>query len=331
MNAMSATFGRFIVEKTGGPEVMRWVQEPVRDPQPNEVRIRNEAIGVDYIDTQIRAGQLPATLPTGLGFAGVGIVEQVGNQVKTVKAGDRVAYMYFVAGSYAEQRNVPADRVFKLPDQSLSPELAAGAIFRGLTAWYLATRLRPLSRGDTALVHAAAGGVGLILTQWLSHLGVAVVGTADSKEKIETLLEYGCPHPVLIPDEDFVAKVKEVTNDKGAAIVYESIGKATFEKSLDCARRFGLIASYGWPSGDPGEVSLMTLRKKGSLFITRPTVTQYTAESEDFQRGASELFGLIKDGHIHIKVGNSYPLHEAPKAHADIVAGRTVGSVVLVP
>lgn len=326
---MSNTFGKFIVEKTGAPDVMQWVQEPIRDPGPNEVRIRNEAIGVDYIDTQIRAGQLPATLPTGLGYAGVGIVEQVGDQVKVVKPGDRVAYMYFVAGSYAEKRNVPADRVFRLPDQSLSAELAAGAIFRGLTAWYLATRLRTLKKGDTALVHAAAGGVGLILIQWLAHLGVNVVGTADSQEKIDTLREYGCSHPVLIPDEDFVAKVKEVTDGKGASVVYESIGVATFDKSLDCARRFGLIASFGWPSGDPGEVSLMTLRSKGSLFITRPTVTQYTEAAEDFQQGASELFTLIKEGHLKIKVGNSYPLREAPRAHSDIVAGRTLGSVVL--
>ncbi|MCJ9728684.1 quinone oxidoreductase [Bradyrhizobium sp. PRIMUS42] len=328
---MSATYGRFVVEKTGEPEVMKWISEPVQHPGANDIRVRHEAIGVDYIDTQIRGGLLPATLPTGLGFAGVGEAVEVGADVKHIKKGDRVAYMYFVAGSYGEERVVPADRVVALPDQTLSPELAAGALFRGLTAWYLANRLKPLGKGDTALVHAAAGGVGLILTQWLAHLGVTVIGTVDTREKAEALREFGCPHPVLMPDEDFVAKVKDVTGGKGVSVVYESIGVATFERSLDCAKRFGLIASYGWPSGDPDNVSLMTLRTKGSLFITRPTVTQYTAESEDFRAGAAALFDLIKQGKLRIKVGNSYPLREAARAHADLVAGRTLGSVVLVP
>jgi NADPH:quinone reductase len=328
---MENNYGRFIVEKTGEPEVMQWVTEPVRHAGPDEVRVRHEAIGVDYIDTQIRGGLLPATLPTGLGFAGVGVAEEVGEHVRHVNRGDRVAYMYFVAGSYGEERVVPADRVVPLPDQTLSAEIAAGALFRGLTAWYLANRLRPLGEGDTALVHAAAGGVGLILTQWLAHLGVVVIGTVDSRQKAEALREFGCPHPVLMPDKDFVAKVSEVTGGKGASIVYESIGAATFERSLDCVKRFGLVASYGWPSGDPEPVPLMTLRNKGSLFITRPTVTHYTAEADDFQAGASALFGLVKEGKLRIKVGNSYPLRDAAKAHADLFAGRTLGSVVLIP
>jgi NADPH2:quinone reductase len=328
---MSNTYGRFVVERTGAPEVMEWIQEPVKHAGANEVRVRHEAIGVDYIDTQIRAGLLPATLPTGLGFAAVGIATEVGDGVDHIQPGDRVAYMYFVAGSYGEERVVPAERVVRLPDQSLAPDIAAGALFRGLTAWYLANRLRPIGKGDTALVHAAAGGVGMILTQWLAYLGVTVVGTVDTKEKADALREIGCPHPVVMPDEDFVAKVKEVTEGRGAAIVYESIGVATFERSLECACRFGLIASYGWPSGDPDLVSLMTLRNKGSLFITRPTVTQYTAEAQDFQAGASALFGLIQQGQLRIKVGNAYPLREAARAHADLVTGRTLGSVVLLP
>ena len=327
---MTKTYGRMIVEQTGAPEVMRWIEEPVRHPEATEVRVRHEAIGVDFIDTQIRAGQLPATLPTGLGFAGVGIAEEVGSDVRHIKKGDRVAYMYFVAGSYGEERVVPGDRVISLPDQTLAPELAAGALFRGLTAWYLSNRLRQVNIGDVVLVHAAAGGVGLILTQWLQHLGATVVGTVDTQEKADALREFGCAHPVVIPKEDFVAKVKEVSGGKGAAIVYESIGKATFEGSLDCAKRFGLIASFGWPSGDP-DISLMTLRNKGSLFITRPTVTQYTAEADDFRAGAAALFGLIKQGTLRIKVGNTYALRDAWKAHTDIVAGRTLGSVVLRP
>lgn len=325
---MSQTYGRIVVEATGSPDVMQWKEEPIQSPGPNEVRIRNEAIGVDYIDTQIRAGQLPASLPTGIGFAGVGVVEEVGEEVKHVARGDRAAYMYFVPGSYAEQRIVPSDRVVRLPDQDLAAETAAGALFRGLTAWYLATRLRKIEKGDVVLVHAAAGGVGLILTQWLLHLGATVVGTVATAEKAEALREFGCEHPVIIPEEDFVAKVKEVSGGRGAAIVYESIGKETFEGSLDSAQRFGLVVSYGWPSGDP-EVSLMNLRAKGSLFITRPTVTQYTADSSDFQAGTKALFQFVKEGTLRIKVGNSYALRDAARAHADIVAGKTLGSVVL--
>lgn len=326
---MSTTYGRLIVERTGSSEVMRWVQEPFRDLSSDEVRVRNEAIGVDFIDTLIRSGQLPAALPTGLGFAGVGIVEELGTDVNNLAIGDRVGYVYFAAGSYAEQRYVPVDRVFRLPDQSLSSAIAAGALFRGLTAWYLATQMRELKANDTVLVHAAAGGVGLILAQWLALKGVKVVGTVSTREKAALLKEYGCSYPVVIPEEDFVAKVEEVSGGKGAAVVYESIGTATFEKSLDCASRFGTIVSYGWSSGDPDEVSLMKLRNKGSLFITRPTITHYTAESEDLQRGASELFGLIKAGSLRIHVEKTYPLQDAAKAHADLEARKTVGSVVL--
>lgn len=323
-------FGRYIVEQPGAPDAMRWVQEPVRPPGAREIRVRHEAIGVDFIDTQIRAGQLPAALPTGLGFAAVGIAEEVGPDVAHVRRGERVAYIHFVAGSYAQERVVPADRVIALPDQGLAPELAAGALFRGLTAWYLTQRLREIRRGDVALVHAAAGGVGLLLTQWLQHLGATVVGTVGSAEKARVLREHGCAYPVVIPAEDFVARVKEVSAGRGADVVYDCIGKDTFEGSLDSARRFGLVVSFGWPSGDP-DLSLMTLRNKGSLFVTRPTVSHYTAEAEDFRTGALALFRLVREGVLRVTVGNSYPLREAPRAHADLAGGRTVGSVVLLP
>lgn len=326
---MSRTTGRFVVEQTGGPEALQWVVEAAQPLGPNDVRVRHEAIGVDYIDTQIRAGEMPATLPTGIGFAAVGIAEEIGANVAHVKRGQRVAYMYFTAGSYAQERVVPGERIVALPDQELVPDLAAGALFRGLTAWYLSTRLRKIERGDAVLVHAAAGGVGLMLTQWLAHLGATVIGTVDTQQKADVLREFGCPHAVVIPGEDFVAKVREVTDGKGVAVVYESIGRATFEGSLDSARRFGLIASFGWPSGDPGPVSLMHLRSKGSLFITRPTVTQYTADAQDFRDGAAALFGLVRDGVLKVKVGNRYALRDAAQAHRDLVAGRTVGSVVL--
>lgn len=324
----SATYGRYIVEQPGAPDAMRWVQEPVRHAGPGEILVRHEAIGVDFIDTQIRAGQLPASLPTGLGFAAVGIAQEVGTGVAHVRRGERVAYVHFVAGSYAQQRVVPAERVIALPDQELEPELAAGALFRGLTAWYLSHRLREVRKGDVALVHAAAGGVGLLLTQWLQHLGATVVGTVGSEEKARVLREYGCANPVVLPAEDFVARVKEVSAGRGADVVYDCIGKDTFERSLDSARRFGLVVSFGWPSGDPA-LSLMTLRNKGSLFVTRPTISHYTAEAEDLRTGALALFGLVREGVLRIKVGNSYPLRDAPRAHADLAAGRTVGSVVL--
>ncbi|QCP54306.1 quinone oxidoreductase [Trinickia violacea] len=328
---MSESFKRVVVVETGGPEVMRLVDEPVRHAGNNEVRVRHEAIGVDFIDTQIRGGLLPAALPTGVGFAAVGVAEEVGEGVHHVARGDRVAYLYFVAGSYAEERVVPAERVIRLPDPSMPADIAAGALFRGLTAWYLATRLRTIGRGDSALVHAAAGGVGLILIQWLAHLGVKVIGTAGTPEKVALLREFGCPHPVLMPDEDFVQVVKDATGGQGVSVVYESIGVETFERSLQCAKRFGLVASYGWPSGDPGSVSLMSLRNRGSLFVTRPTVSQYTADASDFQAGVKALFDLIGEGKLKIKVGNAYPLRDAAQAHADLSAGKTHGSVVLIP
>lgn len=327
---MTDTYGRYVVDKPGAPDAMRWVREPVRQPGPDEVRVRHEAIGVDFIDTQIRSGQMSVPLPTGLGFAAVGIAEAVGPGVTHITKGERVAYMYFSAGSYGEERVVPAERVVSLPDQTLPADLAAGALFRGLTAWYLTQRLRQVQAGDVVLVHAAAGGVGLILTQWLQHLGAVVVGTVGSDEKAGVVREHGGEHVVVIPREDFVGKVREVSGGQGAAIVYDSIGAATFEGSIDSARRFGLVVSYGWPSGDP-PIALMTLRAKGSLFVTRPTVTHYTADTADLRTGVDALFGLVDAGQLRIKVGHSYPLRDAAKAHADLIARRTTGSLVLIP
>lgn len=325
---MSQTFGRFEITQFGGPDVLAWTQHPQRDLGADEILIRNEAVGVDFIDTMLRSGQLPLPTPSGIGYAGVGIAESVGSRVSDIVTGDRLAYMYFTPGSYAEKCYVPADRVFKLPDQSLSPVIAAGALFRGLTAWYLATELWSLTPGDVALVHAAAGGVGLLLTQWLTHRGIIVVGTVAERGKVDTLLKYGCPHPVVLSEDDFVQKVKQVSGGKGAAVVYESIGAATFEKSLECVRRFGLIASYGWPSGDP-DLSFMQLRANGSLFATRPTVTHYTADPDDFRRGASALFELVSSGVLRVHTEHTYKLADARRAHEDIAAGRTIGSVVL--
>lgn len=325
---MSGTCGRWLVRRPGGPEALEWVEETPSPPAAGEVSIRQEAIGVDFIDTQLRAGRMPVDLPTGVGFSAAGVVDAVGEGAEGFAEGDRVAYSWSVAGAYAERRNVPAERVFRLPDPSTPSETAAGALFRGLTAWYLATRLRPVSPGDVVLVHAAAGGVGQILTQWLTHLGATVVATAGSPEKLDLLRRQGLRHVALEAD-DFPALAREVSGGTGCAIVYDSVGADTFARSLDCAARFGLVVSFGWASGDPGQVSLPDLRNKGSLFVTRPTVSHYTARAEDFQQGARELFELISAGAIRISVGRSYPLKNAAAAHADLAARRTTGSVVL--
>jgi NADPH2:quinone reductase len=327
---MTHTIGRFIVEQPGGPDAMRWVQEPAAPLQPGEVRVRNEAIGVDFIDTQIRGGLLPATLPTGLGFAGVGIAQEVGAGVDHVKPGQKVAYMYFSAGSYATERVVPGERVVALPDQQLAPDVAAGALFRGLTAWYLTQRLRKLGPGHVALVHAAAGGVGLILVQWLLLMGVTVVATVGKAGKADVVRAQGCRHVAVLVQDDFVAMVREVSGGRGADVVYDCVGRDTFAGSLASTRRFGLLVSFGWPSGDP-EVSLMAARAQGSIFLTRPTVTHYTAEADDLREGVRALFSLVQAGKLNIRVEDRYPLREAPRAHADLAAGRTTGSVILLP
>lgn len=325
---MTETCGRVIVRQPGGPEAMEWVEETLPAPGAGEVSIRQQAIGVEFIDTQLRSGRMPAELPTGIGFSAAGTVSAVGDGVEGFAEGDRVAYSWSVAGAYAEKRNVPQDRVIRLPDQSMLAETAAGALFRGLTAWYLAMRLRPVSRGDFVLVHAAAGGVGQILTQWLTHLGATVIATAGSEQKLDMLRGFGLKHVVLESD-DFAAAVTEITGGEGCAIVYDSVGADTFARSLDSAARFGLVVSYGWASGDPGEVSLPELRNKGSLFVTRPTVSHYTADPADLQRGGAELFGLVSSGAIEVRIGNSYPLKDAAQAHEDLAARRTTGSLVL--
>ncbi len=327
---MTRTIGRFIVEKPGGPEAMRWVEEPAGALQAGEVRVRNEAIGVDFIDTQIRSGLMPASLPTGLGFAGVGIAEEVGAGVGHVKVGQRVAYMYFSAGSYATERVVPGERVVALPDQGLAPDVAAGALFRGLTAWYLTQRLRRLGPGQVALVHAAAGGVGLILVQWLALMGVTVVATVGHAHKADLVRQQGCRHVAVLGQDDFVAMVREASGGAGADVVYDCVGRDTFAGSLASTRRFGLLVSFGWPSGEP-DVSLMAARAQGSIFLTRPTVTHYTAEAADLREGVQSLFSLVKAGQLNIRVSDRYPLKDAPRAHADLAAGKTTGSVILLP
>jgi NADPH:quinone reductase len=325
---MPQTYGRFVVRQPGGVDALEWVEETLPEPGPSEISIRQEAVSVDFIDTQLRAGRMPADLPTGIGFSAAGRVVAVGSGVDGIAEGDRVAYSWAVPGAYAEMRNVPSERVIRLPDQTMPAATAAGALFRGLTAWYLATRLRPIEPGDAVLVHAAAGGVGQILTQWLKHLGAVVIATVGSPAKAEALRGRGPDH-VLLQSDDFVTAVQEITGGKGCAIVYDSVGKDTFDRSLQAAARFGLVVSFGWASGDPGTVSLPDLRNRGSLFVTRPTISHYTAEAGDFRAGADALFRLVTEGAIRIETGSTYPLREAARAHDDLVGRRTTGSVVL--
>jgi NADPH2:quinone reductase len=326
---MTRSYRRIVVRQAGGPEVIEWEELALPAPLENEISIDQEAIGVEFIDTQLRSGQMPVAMPTGIGFSAVGTVVGVGSGVKTLEVGDRVAYSWPVAGAYAEMRNVPAERAFRLPDQKMPASTAAGALFRGLTAWYLATRLREIKKGDFVLVHAVAGGVGQILVQWLKHLGAVVIGTAGSADKLALAEQVGVDYPIL-QSEDFTARVAEITNGKKCAVVYDSVGKATFAGSLDSAARFGLVVSYGWVSGDVGGVMLPDLRNKGSLFLTRPTVSQYTADADDFRAGAEAVFGLIAAGVLKINVGNSYPLSQTAQAHSDLVNRKTRGSVVLI-
>ncbi|MBG0511027.1 quinone oxidoreductase [Agrobacterium sp. MOPV5] len=321
-------YQRAIVRQQGGPEVIEWEEFQAAPPLAGEVLIRQEAVGVEFIDTQLRSGQMSAQTPMGLGYSAVGTIETVGAGIDGLKMGDRVVYSWFNPGAYAEMRTVPAERVFRLPDQTIPADIAAGAIFRGLTAWYLATRLRKIEAGDFVLVHAVAGGVGQILVQWLKYLGAVIIGTAGSEEKLKLGKVLGVDFPIL-QENDFAKEVYEITKGKKCSVVYESIGKATFAGSLDSVARFGLLASFGWPSGDVGSVSLPEIRNKGSIFVTRPTVSQYTADAADFKAGASAVFEMIAKGALKINVGNTYPLLEAARAHTDLVGRRTTGSVVL--
>ena len=322
------TDGAFTVCEPGGPEVLVWGEGDPGAPGPGEVLVRHEAISVDFIDVMIRKGRAGFPMPTGIGFAAAGRVAALGEGVSGLSVGDRVAYYTLAAGAYATARVIPADRAIRLANQGMDPAVAAGALFKGLTAWYLATEMRQIKAGEVALLHAAAGGVGVILLQWLNHLGARVVATVGSQDKVALVRGYGCEAVVVRPG-DFVEAVRAASGGAGAAIVYESVGKETFAASLEAAARFGMVVSYGWPSGDPDPVPLMSLRSK-SLFVTRPTISHYAADAAKLQAGAAMLFELIGKGAIKLEVTHRYPLHEAARAHADLEAGGTTGPVVLV-
>lgn len=313
----------------GGPEKLRWEEVDVGAPGPGQVRVRNTAIGLNFIDTYHRSGLYPMPLPMTLGGEGAGVVEAVGPRVKQFKAGDRVAYAQPL-GAYADVLLRPVDRLVKIPN-GVEDRTAAAMMLKGMTAWYLCRRTYRAKAGETVLVHAAAGGVGQILCQWLKHLGVTVIGTVGSDDKAALAKKAGCRHVVVMSRENVVERVKTITRGKGLPVVYDGVGKDTFMASLDCLAPRGLMVSFGNASGAVPPVNIGMLATKGSLFLTRPTLIHYTATPDDLATAARELFSVMKKGAVKIAINQTYPLSEAAQAHRDLEARKTTGSTVLLP
>jgi NADPH2:quinone reductase len=317
------------IHETGGPENLKWEEVQVGDPGPGEVRVRNTAVGLNFIDTYHRSGLYPLQMPLALGSEGAGVIEAVGPKVKEFKVGDRVAYANPI-GAYAEVLLRPAQRLVKIP-AGIDEKLAAAIMLKGMTAWYLCRRTYKVKKGDTILVHAAAGGVGQILCQWAKHLGATVIGTVGNDDKATLAKKAGCRHVVVTSKEKFVDRVKAITKGKGVPVVYDGVGKDTFMDSLDCISPLGLMVSFGNASGPVPPFNAGILAQKGSLFLTRPTLFTYTAEREDLVRAARELFSVVKSKAVKISINQTYPLSEAAQAHRDLEARRTTGSTVLLP
>ncbi|WP_315713010.1 MULTISPECIES: quinone oxidoreductase [unclassified Bradyrhizobium] len=313
--------------KTGGPEVLAWEQIEVGKPGPGEARIRHTAVGLNFIDIYNRSGLYPVQLPSGLGSEGAGVIEELGEGVTDLKVGDRVAYGSSPLGAYSEARLMPAALLLKLPDE-IDDKTAAAMMLKGLTAQYLIRQTYRVKAGETILLHAAAGGVGLILSQWAKHLGVHVIGTVSSDDKAQLAKAHGCEHTIIYTREDFVARVGEITGGKKVPVVYDSVGKDTFLKSLDCLAPLGYAVLFGQSSGAVDPLNLGLLAQKGSLFVTRPTLFTYAAKRESLVAMANELFDVVKSGTVKIEVNQTYPLKEAARAHADLAARKTTGSTV---
>jgi NADPH:quinone reductase len=319
------------IYEQGPPEVMKWEEVDLPPPGAGEVRMRHEVSGLNYIDTYHRGGVYKMPLPIGIGSEGTGVVEAVGDGVAELKPGDRVGYAVGAplqpVGSYSEARNVPAARLVKIPD-GITSETAAAMMLKGMTVSYLIKRTYKVKSGDTVLFHAAAGGVGLIACQWLKALGVTMIGTAGSDEKCELAKAHGAHYCINYKKEDFVARVKEITGGKGVPVVYDSVGKDTFDKSLECLSMFGMMVTFGNSSGPVPPVNLAT-QLKGHLFATRPSLGPYTAARQDLLSLANDLFDIVKAGKVKIDINQRYPIKDAVQAHKDLESRKTTGSTVL--
>jgi len=318
------------IHQTGGPEVMRWEEVAVGDPGPGEARIRHAAVGLNYIDTYHRTGLYPLPLPSGLGMEGAGVVEAVGEGVVDLKPRDRVAYAGGPVGAYSQVRCLPADRLLKLPD-GIDFRTGAAMMLQGLTAAYLLRRTYAVQAGDTVLIHAAAGGVGLIACQWAKALGATVIGTVSSEAKADLARAHGCDHIIYYTREDVAKRVRELTAGEGVAVVYDGVGKDTFAGSLDSLRVRGMMVIFGNASGPVAPFDPLLLSQKGSIFITRPTLGHYTAKRDELVALGSELFDVVSAGTVEIAVNQSYELADAASAHRDLEARKTTGSTILLP
>jgi NADPH2:quinone reductase len=317
-------------DQTGGPEVLKLVGVDVGAPKTGEVRLRQKAIGLNYIDTYHRSGLYPVPLPSGIGSEAAGVVEAVGPGVKGWKVGDRAAYGVGALGAYAQVRNMPANRITRLP-KSISDETAAGMMLKGMTVRYLIRATYKVKRGETILLHAAAGGVGVILSQWAKALGVKVIGTVGSDDKKAAALANGCAHVLNSRSDNIVEAVRDLTGGKGVPVVYDGVGQATVMTSLDCLSPRGLLVSFGNASGPVTGFALGTLAAKGSLYVTRPTLGTYVASDADFQETADDLIAVVKSGKVKIPVNQRYALADAAQAHRDLESRKTTGTTVLIP
>jgi NADPH2:quinone reductase len=318
------------VHETGGPEVLRWEDVTLGEVGAGQARVRHTAIGVNFIDTYHRTGLYKLPLPSVLGVEAAGVVEAVGSGVSHAKVGDRVAYVSRPPGAYAEAALVPADRLVRIPD-GVSDEVAAAGMLKGMTVWMLIRRIHAVKPGETVLFHAAAGGVGLIAMQWLRAIGARTLATVGSDEKGKLALAGGASEVIVYTREDVARRVRELTNGEGVPVVYDSVGKSTFEGSLDSLAPMGLMVSYGNASGPVPPFDLGQLALKGSLFLTRPTLFSYTARREDLEEGARELFAILQSGRVRIDVKHRWPLAQAADAHRALEGRKTTGSIVLVP
>ena len=318
------------IQAVGGPEVMHLVDVDLAKPAAGEVRVKHTAIGLNYVDTYYRSGLYPLTLPSGLGSEAAGIVEALGQGVTALKIGDRVAYGDGPIGAYATARNMPAAHLVKIP-AAISDETAAGMMLKGMTVRYLLRATYKVKPGETILLHAAAGGVGLIAAQWAKALGVTVIGTVGTDSKIDIAKAHGCAHVINSTTEDVVARVREITNGKGVPVVYDGVGQATFARSLDCLSPRGLLVSFGNASGPVQAFNLGILAGKGSLYVTRPTLGTYIATDAELAETAGDLIAIVQSGQVKIPVNQRYALANVVQAHSDLAARKTTGTTVLIP